>query len=278
MRIKFWGTRGSIPVSGSEFVRFGGDTPCVEIRSREGEPIIVDCGSGLRRLGNSLLREGVTRVHLFLTHTHWDHILGFPFFKPLHDPDVEILLYGFPRWQGNTHKLLYDVLKAPHFPVQPQNIKARITYRECREKIRLPGMTVTPVPLSHPNLGVGYGFREGDKNFVFLTDNELDYRHRGGLDFTGYRDFCRGADLLVHDSEYMVEDYQRTRTWGHSRFSDAVRLAAEAKVTELGLFHHNQDRPDKGVLEMEEKARQELVCLGSETACFAVFQDQEIEL
>ncbi len=278
MYVKFWGARGSIPVSGREFIRFGGDTPCVELRNRAEDIIIVDCGSGMRRLGNSLLRGRNSRVHLFVTHTHWDHILGFPFFKLLHDQNAQIFLYGYPRWQGNVYKLLFDVFNAPHFPVPPRKLGARIEYVPCTKEVDISGMRVEPVPLSHPNLGVGFSFREEDTKFVFLTDNELDYRHRGGLDRDGYENFCRGADLLVHDAEYTHEDYKKTRGWGHSRFSDTVGLACKAGVSRLGLYHHNQDRPDGEVLEMERRARLEIASLGGEAECFAVAQDQEIYL
>ncbi|MFP4169043.1 MAG: MBL fold metallo-hydrolase, partial [Desulfonatronovibrionaceae bacterium] len=203
-------------------------------------------------------------------------ILGFPFFKPLFESDTEILLYGFPRWQGDTHKLLLNVFCAPHFPVPPRALKARIRYVECSGTVTLPGISVQAVPLSHPNVGVGYSFKEKNKRFVFLTDNELGYRHRGGLDRAGYSEFCTKASLLVHDSEYMEEDY--ARTWGHSKFTDAVRLAADAGVERLGLFHHSQDRVDEEILRMQDLARERLAGLGSEAGCFAVYQDQEIRL
>ncbi|MFO7817923.1 MAG: MBL fold metallo-hydrolase [Thermodesulfobacteriota bacterium] len=276
MYIKFWGVRGSVPVSGPEYTHFGGDTPCLEVRNASNDLIIVDCGSGLRRLGNSLLQSGISRIHLFLTHTHWDHIIGFPFLKLLHDEKIEILLYGYPRWQGNVRELLFDVFKAPHFPVRAQDLKADINYIQCRDEVQISGMRISPVPLSHPNLGVGFSFREQDKKFVFLTDNELDFRHRGGLEFSGYADFCKKADLLVHDAEFTVEDYSMTRTWGHSRATDAIALAAKAGVARLGLFHHNQDRQDSDIFKMEREARDELRTLNPKVECFAVAQDQEL--
>jgi len=139
-------------------------------------------------------------------------------------------------------------------------------------------MSITPTPLSHPNQGVGYKFTEEGKSFVFLTDNELTFKHPGGADFQDYRDFSAGADLLVHDAEFTEGDYKKTKTWGHSVYRDALRLALEARVGKFGLFHHNQERSDKGIDEIVADCRKIVSSRNEKLECFAIHQGMEIEL
>ncbi|MBU1964416.1 MAG: MBL fold metallo-hydrolase, partial [Proteobacteria bacterium] len=241
MLIRCWGARGSIPVSGREYLRYGGDTCCFEIRTKDDHIIIIDAGSGIRRLGNHLLAENRHDYTMIFTHTHWDHVMGFPFFKPIYQTDTRIDLAGCPFTRSSFKEMIASVMSPPYFPVNFGDIEADIRYQEtCQETFQIGGMTVTPIPISHPNQGRGYRFEEEGRSFVFLTDNELTYRHPGGLKYEDYRAFAKKADLLVHDAEYLPEDYLLTRTWGHSVYTDAVRLALDAGVARLGLFHHNQ--------------------------------------
>jgi phosphoribosyl 1,2-cyclic phosphodiesterase len=277
MLIRCWGARGSIPVSGEEYLRYGGDTPCMEIRTKDNAIIIVDAGSGIRRLGNRLLEENRHEYTMIFTHAHWDHIMGFPFFKPIYLPETRIGLFGCPFAQASVKGMISRIMAPPNFPVSYDDIMAEITYQEsCREAFTVGSLTVTPIPTSHPNQGMGYRFDEEGKSFVFLTDNELSYRHPGGMAFEDYCASVKGADLLFHDAEYRPEDYPQTRTWGHSVFTDALRLALSAKVSRFGLFHHNQDRTDRAVDEMVEECRK--IATGRSLDCFAVHQDMEIVL
>jgi phosphoribosyl 1,2-cyclic phosphodiesterase len=246
MIIRCWGARGSIPVSGKEYLKYGGDTTCIEVRTKDDDIIIIDAGTGIRRLGNALLAEGRHDYTMFFTHAHWDHLIGFPFFKPIYYQSVSINMYGCPFAQSTVKEMLSKVMSAPHFPVDYEEIHCDITYHEtCGDQFTIKSMHVTSIPLSHPNQGVGYKFEEDGKTFVFLTDNELSYQHPGGLVFDDYREFCMGADLLIHDAEFMKEDYKKA--WGHSTLGDAFRLAVESKVKTLGIFHHNQERSDEGI-------------------------------
>jgi ribonuclease BN (tRNA processing enzyme) len=139
-------------------------------------------------------------------------------------------------------------------------------------------MTITPIPLSHPNQGVGYKFTEDGKSFVFLTDNELMHKHHGGMDFDDYCEFSAGADLLIHDAEYDDDDYKKKKTWGHSTYKDALRLAQEAGVKRFGLYHHNQERSDAQVDAFVKDCKKIIRQNSSGMKCFAVTQDMEIEL
>ena len=246
MIIRCFGARGSIPVSGPEYLKYGGDTTCLEIRSKNDEIIIVDAGSGIRRLGNQLLEEGKFHYHLIFTHSHLDHILGFPFFRPIYHKEATIHLMGCPTTQGNIQKLLSKAMSAPLFPIQFDALLATIDYDvECRLGYQIDTIEIFPINLNHPNGGMGYKFVEDGKSFVFLTDNELGSKHRNGRTFEEYAEFSKDADLLIHDSEFTEEEYQITRGWRHSTYPDALRLAREAHVKALGLFHHNQNRSDR---------------------------------
>jgi phosphoribosyl 1,2-cyclic phosphodiesterase len=279
MKIRCWGARGSIPVSGGDYVTYGGDTTCIEIRTREDEVIIVDAGSGIRRLGNLLIQEKKDRLSMVFTHAHWDHILGFPFFKPIYRRGTAIQMYGCPLAQESIQGMISRTMEAPYFPVNFQDLQADISYHEaCESSFSIQSLTVTPIPISHPNQGYGYKFTENGRNFVFLTDNELGYQHPGGLHFRDYLEFSRGADFLVHDAEYTEEEYQETRTWGHSLFTEALRLALEAKVRTFGVFHHNQERTDSALEGMVQQCRRIIGEQGAEMECFALSQETEFQL
>ena len=209
MRIRCWGSRGSIPVSGREYLKYGGDTTCLEIRSRDGDLIILDAGSGIRKLGNQLLAEKAECIHILFTHSHWDHLLGFPFFKPLYKKGTRIEVYGCTFAQESIKNILSNTMQPPYFPVNLSEVKASINYHQaCRGPFSIGKLIIKTIPLSHPNRGVGYKITEDEKHMVFLTDNELSYKHPGGLTFQEYEDFSRGADILIHDAEFSAEEYE----------------------------------------------------------------------
>jgi len=282
VKVRCWGARGSIPVSGPEFNRYGGDTTCIEIRSRNDALLVIDAGTGIRRLGCSLVEQGRLDLTLLFTHTHWDHVLGLPFFKLLYNPQARIKLYGSPGLQGNIVKLLARVMAPPLFPIPFVELPSTIDgFVWPGESLQVDSLTVTRIALSHPNLGAGYRVEEDGKSFVFLTDNELSQHHRGGRSFEEYAAFCRGADLLVHDAEYTSEEYPGRRGWGHSHFEDAARLARAAGVNTLGLFHHNQERTDDGVDHLVRRCREALSVPGAGPGpapeCLALTQDSEFD-
>ena len=279
MLIRCYGARGSIPVSGKQFLKYGGDTTCLEIRTKNDEIIVVDAGSGIRRLGNRLKDEGRFEFHFLMTHSHWDHILGFPFFKPLYDKRTLIHLMGCPLGQGDIYKLIDKSMSAPFFPLTLQDLKAHIEYTpECRPGAVIDSIEISSINLSHPNLGSGYKLVEDGKSFVFLTDNELAYTHRGGCSFEEYAEFSRGADLLIHDGEYTPEQYRFTKSWGHSTYLDASSLAIAAEVKRFGLFHHNQDRTDEEQDDIVRDCREFLETRNADIECFALTQEFELDL
>lgn len=279
MILRCWGARGSIPVSGAEYIRYGGDTTCFEIRSKNDAIIIVDAGTGIRRLGNRLRAENRSDFTMLFTHSHWDHILGFPFFSPLYESRTKIQLFGCPLEQGDIQKLLAKAMSRPYFPLAFEEIKAVINYTpECRLNYPIDTIEISTIKLNHPNLGSGFKFTEGDKVLVLLTDNELGYPHRGGKSYEEYVAFARGADLLLHDAEYTPEEYKLTRSWGHSTFIQATQLALDADVKAFGLIHHNQDRSDDQLDEIVSQCQHIIGNAGRQIKCLGLTQTTELQI
>jgi phosphoribosyl 1,2-cyclic phosphodiesterase len=279
MIIRCWGSRGSIPVSGKQYLRYGGNTTCLEIRTDDDKILIVDAGSGIREAGNSLIATGRHEFTLLLTHAHWDHIMGFPFLKPIYSHKTKLNIWGCPFAQTSIKEMLTRIMAAPNFPVNFDSIHANMSYQEkCVDHYTLGSMIITPIALSHPNQGTGYKFEENGKCFVFLTDNELGYKHEGGLDYQAYLEFSRGADLLIHDAEFNEEEYKQTRGWGHSVYEDALNLALDAKVKKIGLFHHNQERLDAEIDAIVDDCREIIGKSGKNMECSAVGQSTEFKL
>ncbi|MFI5252943.1 MAG: MBL fold metallo-hydrolase [Bacteroidota bacterium] len=279
MMIKCWGARGSIAVSGNEYVKYGGDTTCIEIRSKNNEIIIVDAGTGIRKLGNELVHEPGKIINLIFTHAHWDHLLGFPFFKPIYIGGITLKMFGCPFAQQSIKDLLSQSMSPPYFPVKWEDLSANITYEGlCDRTFMIDTIQISPIRLSHPKQGIGNKFTEDGRSFVFLTDNELSYSHPGSSRVYDYIDFCAGADLLIHDAEYTREEYTSTRSWGHSTYEDAMKLALHARVKQLGLFHHNQDRSDDNLDEIVNDCESIKASAKSDLTIFAVSAGMEITL
>ncbi len=279
MYIKCWGSRGSIPVSGKEYLKYGGDTTCLEIRTKSNDIIIIDAGTGIRRLGNLLIKENQNKYHFIFTHTHWDHIMGFPYFKPLYSNHAEFRMYRCPFHSQLVKNIISNIMAPPNFPVKYSDIKAELFYEEaCPTEFEIGSVKVVPIPISHPNGGSGYKFIEDSKSFVFLTDNELGFIHPGGLPYKDYVKFSSGADLLIHDAEYTPEEYKTFIDWGHSVYTDVLNLAFEAGVKKVGLFHLNQERTDREMNKIVKNCGKIIADKSNNMECFAVGCDMTFEL
>ncbi len=279
MIIRCWGSRGSIAVSGKEFIKYGGDTTCIEVVSDSGDLIIIDAGTGIRALGNELLRSETRKINLLLTHAHWDHLSGFPFFKPIYHKDFSIKVYGPQPTQDSVKSIISKTMASPYFPIELEDINADITFLGMGNKgYSIGSVKISTIPLSHPNQGVGYRLEEDGKSFVFLTDNELTFHHPYGLEYKDYVEFSKGADLLFHDAEYCRDEYSETAGWGHSVYLDTVNLAIDAGVKSLGLFHLNQERTDKEADAIEKECAKLIAKKGSKMKCFIVGTGTRIKL
>lgn len=265
LTLRFWGTRGSIPSPGPSTVRYGGNTPCVEVRTTDGWLIILDAGTGIRDLGRSLLeRSGGAAVSgdIFLTHAHWDHIQGIPFFAPLFLKGNHFTIWGSQSLETSIDRVVRDQMSPTVFPVTFEELDARIDFRSLSEESTMGrGYEVSAMPVRHPGGALGYRFTNGNaggRALVYVSDNELNPAARYD-DLPHWRErfveFARGAGVLVHDTMYTAEEYDSYVGWGHSSYTDVVELALEAEVKQLVLFHHRPERTDDDVDRCLESCR-----------------------
>jgi ribonuclease BN (tRNA processing enzyme) len=256
MEIKFWGTRGSIPAPGASTLQFGGNTTCVEVLLKRSRRLIIDGGTGLRLLGRHLLEDGApVKIHLLLSHGHWDHLLGIPFFLPIYQETTEILVDGWPPAFQAMTRVFDSNLGDGFFPVAFENLKARIDFlnRLAHGILEVDGVRIDAIHTNHPQGGFGFRFREGDHSMVFITDNELGADQ--GRRLPEFAEFARDCDLLIHDAQFLPADLLKHQGWGHSTYAEAVTLAQMAGARSLILTHHDPGRTDAGVEEIIAQAR-----------------------
>lgn len=249
MKITFWGTRGSIASPGPDTVIYGGNSTCLEVKLVSERTVIIDAGTGMRRLGDELLERKDLDLVLLMTHVHWDHLAGFPFFGPVFHPDTRLVIDGCRRGTEGLKKVFSSNFLDGTWPVRFEDLKARIhsQHELLKGSLRLDDTLIESHQLQHPQGGLGFKFTEPSGVFVFLTDNELMENGWHGSSFEDFVRFCRHADLLVHDCQYLAEEIDIRRGWGHSDLNSVARLAREAEVKRLVLFHHDPWRKDQDV-------------------------------
>ena len=254
-RVQFWGTRGSIPSPGRSTVRYGGNTPCVEVRTADGWLVILDAGTGIRELGRALIERAngaPIQGDIFLTHAHWDHIQGIPFFAPIFQRGNHFTIWGSASLETSIDRVVRDQMSPVVFPVAFEELDATIDFRSLAEGERSKGTgyEVTAMEVRHPGGALAYRFEEPRAKagaLVYVSDNALGHSDKYSTP-DGWRErfveFVRGAAVLVHDTTYTTEEYDHHRGWGHSTYGDGVDLALQAGVGTLVLFHHEPRRSD----------------------------------
>lgn len=279
MIVRCWGSRGSIAVSGRQYVTYGGDTTCLQITAGTGETVIVDAGTGIRRLGNFLLEKKITRYYLLLTHSHWDHVLGFPFFRPLLHRRNQLIVQNRTIGKMTSKEILEQVMSPPFFPIRLAELEADIQFDSgLNDCFNIGSLQIDTIPTSHSAGSLGYRFKENDRTFVFLTDNELGFDHAQSRGIDAYCRFSLNADVLFHDAEYTDKEYQRRKGWGHSSIPHVLDLALKADVGQLGLIHLNQDRTDREMDAIVHDGNRFFSSKNSRTRCVGVGCDFEIVL
>jgi phosphoribosyl 1,2-cyclic phosphodiesterase len=276
-RLKFWGVRGSIPTPGAGTARYGGNTSCVEVRHGD-SIVILDAGTGLRALGSALLAEFKNQplnLTLLVTHTHWDHIQGLPFFAPIYNPRCRLRILGAPGTRESLISALTGQMESTYFPVPFAEAPGNIKIEEVKDfNFNIGAVHVRAQRSNHPGLCFGYRLRSPDGRIVFFPDSET----RAGGEDREMLAFIRDADVLILDSQYDAAEYKAHVGWGHGCLDDAVALALNAGVRHLCLFHHDPDHADKQIDAFVKRARQIVAKRKSKMKVDAAREGMTIEL
>ncbi len=267
MKVTFYGTRGSTPVPEKDYVQFGGNTSCIMLTTDSGVNVIFDAGTGIRNLGSDLIGTSheqplsfpdldipVLDIVIILSHTHWDHIQGFPFFKPAYDPQKNILIFicGKERACSNLESVFAAQMQSDFFPVPLDKMGSKIKFwqPDMSQYTGPLGNTTKFLKHNHPGGAYSYRFTEGGKTFVYCTDIE----HGDEID-PSVVELSRDADLLIHDAQYTPDELKQKKGWGHSSWEQAVQVAEQAGVKRLALFHHDPEHDDSFLLNVEKECR-----------------------
>ena len=254
MKLKFWGTRGSIPTPQPDRMKYGGDTPCVELTTSKGNMIILDAGTGIRRLGLELLKNKPANrnITILLSHTHWDHIQGFPFFLPIYDKSFRFKIFGPLRMDSKLEIRLQVQMSDLFFPVNLSALEETMEFIEIVEDpFMIDGVKVAPRHLYHPLGCFGYRITDGDKSVVYATDNE----HIPGEISEDMQVLARDADVLIYDAHFTDGEFPKYKGWGHSTWQQGVRVSQALGVKKLILFHHDPNHDDAFIDQVVEEAQ-----------------------
>jgi len=287
-QVTFWGCRGSIPTPGPATARYGGNTPCVALEAENGKRLVIlDAGTGIRVLGNELVRraeDGVVSVDLLLSHTHWDHIQGLPFFAPIFGKGNAVRIWGAKQGDVDLEVILRQQMHPVVFPVPLDELAATRTVEHVTgAEFAIDGFAVRATRLRHPGNTLAYRLTPtaGGPSMAYVTDNELGPGGDYGEPRTWRRDFERflgGVDLLIHDAMFTPEELAHHHGWGHSSYDDAVTLAAAVGAQRLVLFHHSPERDDAGMDQVAERAAEVAEQAGATLDVIAATEGMELTL
>lgn len=252
MQITFYGVRGSTPSPGPSTVKYGGNTSCVLVELNNGQRLILDAGTGLRSLGQEFLRDNAG-INIILSHGHWDHIQGYPFFAPIYQPGRQINV--FTSDEGG-HKLLcslFDQMDGYNFPLKAEELpsNSECIFKASTTVLHEKNIHITKKGLNHPGGGSAYRIQDEGTSCAYITDNELEPPYKVNTSYDEWVDFCSGVDVLIHDAQYTEDDMPHKHGWGHSLISQVRQLAVDARVGTLILFHHDPDRTDSELDEIQ---------------------------
>ncbi len=257
IKLNIWGARGSIPSPGPSTVRIGGNTTCVEVNIDNKTRLIVDAGTGIRPLGQQIIKSKNSKsLTLLLTHSHWDHLSGFTFFAPAFDPASSINVYGNHMAQEVLQRDIIERSDNRYSPVNMNDLRAKIKFfKKLPDPLIIDGVKITALNLNHPGNGYAFRFEHENHSFVFITDNEIGLNYEGGHKPEELVRFCTGVDIMIHDAQYLPSEIDSHRGWGHSTFEEVIDVAKKAKVPHVILTHHDPERTDEECTLLLEQAR-----------------------
>lgn len=285
LHIQFWGVRGTLPAPGARNIRYGGNTSCITLSMPDGQLFIFDAGTGIKALSNHLVATGRAKrleAKLFISHPHWDHINALPFFAPLYLQGTDIEIFGPSQQAVTMEQVISEQMNGVYFPIKIREFAARVHFRDLgEESIKMRGVNIDTMLLSHPGNCLGYRIRYKNRRFCYVTDNEL---YPSGSEFHNPRyverlvDFCQGADVLVTDATYTDAEYQSKVHWGHSPISEVAKLAHAAEVRQLCLHHHDPDQSDADIDNKLAICRRQLAAAGSATQVIAPSEEDVLTI
>ena len=280
MIVTFYGVRGSAATPGPLTVKYGGNTSCVHIQLENGNDLILDAGSGIRLLGHKLAKKS-NPVNILLSHCHWDHIQGYPFFDPIYQPGRVIDVYVSVESGRKLLNSLIVQMDGTHFPVRAEDLPsfAMPKFKGIESELyEREGIQVVRQLLNHPGGGVAYRIEENGARCAYVTDNELDPPHKPATRYDHWVNYLHGVDLLIHDAQYTQDDMPHRHGWGHSLITQVRQLAVDAEVGTLVMFHHDPDRTDAELDDIQIENDKYLKSMRTPTRCVCAAEGMQITL
>jgi phosphoribosyl 1,2-cyclic phosphodiesterase len=279
IQVEFWGVRGSVPSPGPTTIRYGGNTSCVSITA-DNKILILDAGTGIRNLGSAIIGQPELEIFVIVTHSHWDHIQGFPFFTPIYQPNRPVHMFPTLHKKNVVLASLIDQMDGAHFPITPDQVPSNFNFvtENPLEFLESNGFHLEMVPMNHPGKAFGYKILIDDKIICYFTDNEIDPPYEKSIELNELTNQCRNADILIHDAQYTEDDMPLKHGWGHSLISQVTELGKSAEVKNLVYYHHDPERTDDLLDKELEKAAKTLKENGSSVQPYFAYEGLKLTL
>ena len=279
IQVEFWGVRGSVPSPGPTTTRYGGNTSCVSITADD-KILILDAGTGIRNLGSAIISKPDLEIFVIVTHSHWDHIQGFPFFTPIYQPNRPVHMFPTLHKKNVVLASLIDQMDGAHFPITPDQVPSNFNFvtENPLKFLGSNGFHLEMVPMNHPGKAFGYKITIDDKIICYFTDNEIDPPYEKSIELNELTNQCRNADILIHDAQYTEDDMPLKHGWGHSLISQVTELGKSAEVKNLVYYHHDPERTDDLLDKELEKAAKTLKENGSSVQPYFAYEGLKLTL
>ena len=279
IQVEFWGVRGSVPSPGPTTIRYGGNTSCVSITA-DNKILILDAGTGIRNLGSAIIGQPELEIFVIVTHSHWDHIQGFPFFTPIYQPNRPVHMFPTLHKKNVVLASLIDQMDGAHFPITPDQVPSNFNFvtENTLEFLGSNGFHLEMVPMNHPGKAFGYKITIEDKIICYFTDNEIDPPYAKSIELDKLTEQCRNADILIHDAQYIEADMPLKHGWGHSLISQVTELGKAAEVKSLVYYHHDPERSDDDIDAELEQATKVLNKNGSSVQPYFAYEGLKLTL
>jgi len=279
IHVDFWGVRGSVPSPGPTTTRYGGNTSCVSI-TVDNKILILDAGTGIRNLGSAIIGQPELEIFVVVTHSHWDHIQGFPFFTPIYQPNRPVHMFPTLHKKNVVLSSLIDQMDGAHFPITPDQVPSNFNFvtENPLEFLENNGFHMELVPMNHPGKAFGYKIKIDDKIICYFTDNEIDPPYEKSIELDVLTEHCRNVDILIHDAQYIEADMPLKHGWGHSLISQVTKLGESAKVKNLVYYHHDPERSDDDIDAELETASKTLKENGSSVRPYFAYEGLKLSI